>query len=220
MRFNKYLFEAVDTDDVGYEGKKFEDLFLKAFELLDLKYILSSGRRVIWDYRPIGDEWNRLISGKDVNIKISGTKWLFGTAELGNMVPYEEGFKDENEITKIEKQIKKWIKSKEIHKTYYLKPNTSDVQKQIIAAVKSEDIEKLDKLITKKNFKFEKLGNNFDVEISTNKNLSVKSIKILKGGKTFMRSEKPRKVGGSKNFVAFKSPSSKLGDKNRKVVTK
>ena len=74
---------------------------------------------------------------------------------------------------------------------------------------------KEESLLTKKNFYAEKLGRTYDVRILTNTE-RVTSIALDRKAKVFMRSEKPRKLGGSIT-VTFRSPSPKLGKKEKKV---
>ena len=59
--------------------------------------------------------------------------------------------------------------------------------------------------MSKKNFYIEKLGSGWDVRVLTRDN-RVSSIAIDSGGKVFMRSEKPRKLGGTQ-MVTFRTPT-------------
>ena len=68
----------------------------------------------------------------------------------------------------------------------------------------------------KSNFYAEKLGNDYEIVIKTKENY-ITSITLVRNGKPFARSERPRSLGGSQGFVAFKAPSDKLGDVPRKL---
>lgn len=214
MRFYNFLTERKDT---GSKGKKFENILMQAFDIVGLQYETSSGMGKLWDIRPIGKDWIKVLGDENVNIKVSGTKWLFGTAELGKMLPWEEGISTEEEKQKYEKQIKKWIKKKDIHNVYFMKPKDSKIQKEIISAVSSQDKERLNELLVKKNFQFEKLGNKFNVELTTREDGSIGYISVLKNNKQFMHSERPRKVGGSSSFVTFRTPSTEIGKAKRRL---
>ena len=63
----------------------------------------------------------------------------------------------------------------------------------------------------KKNFELLKLGRHFDIRISTREN-KIGSIAILdSSGKVFIRSEKPRNIGGA-DLTAFRVPKNVKGN--------
>lgn len=215
MRLKQYLTEeSIDSDDWGATGKAFEKTFLRACDLLGLKYVLNGVNARGWDMKPVGDGWERIISDKEVNIKVSSTKWLFGSTELTTIVPWDNIPDDYNEDLTI-KRIKRILHKIDIPHTVFLKPKDKNVQQSIVDGVRSEDIPALEKIFVKKNFYSDKLGNTFDVRILKRDN-RVTSIAVNKKGKVFMRSEPPRKVGGSM-FVTFRTPTAKLDGGDRKV---
>ena len=60
------------------------------------------------------------------------------------------------------------------------------------------------------------LALDYEIVIKTKENY-ITSITLVRNGKPFARSERPRSLGGSQGFVAFKAPSDKLGDVPRKL---
>ena len=116
---------------------------------------------------------------------------------------------------KAAKKVKRIINKIGIADVVFLKPKGKDIQQKISNSVNNKDIETLEKLLVKKNFNAERLGRGYSVRVLTSKD-RVTSIAVDKGGKVFMRSEKPRKVGGSM-MVAFRTPTAKLSKIDRKV---
>lgn len=231
MRFKKYLKEeqefldgleisekikpAKDTD-FGKLGRKFENIFSRACEIVGLKFKRNSFTGRIWDIHPIGKGWEKILSNEDVNIKTGGTKWMFSSSELYKMLPWDKKPKDFNE-KKATTKVKRMLNKLGVADTIFLKPINGNIQSQITNAVRNEDKEKLDKLMTKENFYAEKLGNDYKIRILTNKK-RVTSIAIDKGGHVFMRSERPRPLGsGHTMTVTFRTPSKKLGKEKRRV---
>lgn len=217
MRFYNYITEKTDT---GEKGKYFEDILFKAFDLIDLDYKRSIGRRTLWDLKPIGDGWVKTLGSKNVNIKVSGSKWLFGTAKLGKLFPQEGKISSKEEKEELEKKIKNWILKNNIHDVYFMKPKDSTIQKEIVSAVQNMDKEKINELLVKKNFRFEKLGSKFSVELTIKDDNTIGYISVIKNNKQFMHSEKPRKVGGSSHFITFRTPKAEIGKKNKRVKKK
>jgi hypothetical protein len=217
MRFITFLNEEIiDAEDWGSVGKKFEDTFSAACKLVGLKFQKNTKTGKSWDIHPTGDGWERLYSEKDVNIKVAGTKWMFGSSDLTKILPWENKPED-FDVEKAAKKVKRVVNKLGIPDVVFLKPKDKDIQQKITDAVRAKDIEALDKLMVKKNFNAEKLGRGYTVRVLTN-NERVTSIAIDKGGKVFMRSEKPRKIGGSM-MVTFRTPTAKIGKIDRKVKT-
>lgn len=218
MRFLQYLKEEpsapIDSEDWGMAGKKFEDMFATACRMVGLKFQKNTKTGRAWDFHPTGDGWERIISDKDVNIKVAGTKWMFGSVELTKILPWENKPED-FDAEKAAKKVKRIINKIGIADVVFLKPKGKDIQQKISNSVNNKDIETLEKLLVKKNFNAERLGRGYSVRVLTSKD-RVTSIAVDKGGKVFMRSEKPRKVGGSM-MVAFRTPTAKLSKIDRKV---
>lgn len=216
MRLNNYLNEGLqDTGDTGKKGKQFENYFNQALDMVGLKYISNSSTGAVWDIKSVGDDWKRIVNDTDINIKLSGTKWLFGSTYLTKLLPWDEELPEDFDKTKYENKVKRFLNKIDIPSTIFLKPKTKDIEQQIIDAVKDENIEQLDKIFVKKNFQAEKLTKQYDVRILTRDN-KITSIAIDKGSKVFMRSEKPRKMGGS-YIVAFRTPTAKLSKVDKSV---
>jgi len=214
LRFSRYLYEKITDTDSGASGKKFESIFSQALKMVGLDFLSNIVTGPGWDIKPQGDGWNRLISDTNVNIKVAGTKWMFSASELYSMLPWD-GFAGEFDKDKAAAKVKRFINKRGISDIVFLKPNNKEIEQKIIAAVATKDIETLDKLLTKKNFYAEKLGRTFDVRILTNDE-RVTSIALDKNGKVFMRSEKPRNLGGTVT-VTFRTPTPKLGKVEKKV---
>jgi len=214
MRFHKFLNEAEDIVDTGKKGKEFETKLIKALEMVGLDFEVNHYAGKMWDILPKGDGWLRLVSDKEVNIKVAGTKWMFASTELYKMLPWEK-LPDKWDVDKATKKVRNFLNKKGIAQTVYLKPKDKTIQMAIIDAVDKKDKEKLDTLMVKKNFYIEKLGQGYGVRILTNGE-RVTSIAIDKDGKVFMRSEKPRKMKGS-TVVTFRTPTAKLGKIERKL---
>lgn len=215
-KFKKYLEEVKDID-AGKKGKTFEKVFIKGLKLVGLDFIENAVTGPGWDIKTKGKDWHRLIADSDVNIKIFGTKWMISMSELYTLLPWDELPENFNK-TIYEKKIKRLFNKKGINNIVFLKPKNEKVQKDIINAVNDKSIEILKKLLIKENFLYDKLGKNYEVRILTNKN-KVTSIAIDKNNKVFMRSEAPRKIGGS-TTITFRTPTVKLTKKERKAVSK
>ena len=214
MRFKKFLFEAEDIVDTGKKGKEFENKFVEALKMVGLDFEINHYAGKMWDILPKGDGWLKLVSDKEVNIKVAGTKWMFASTELYKMLPWET-LPDNFDKDKAAAKVRRFLNKKGLAQTVYLKPKDKNIQTEIIKAVDNKDVETLDTLLVKKNFYIEKLGKGFTVRILTNSE-RVTSIAIDKGGKVFMRSEKPRKMKGS-TVVTFRTPTAKLGKVERKL---
>lgn len=211
------LTEIKDIEDAGLGGKEFEKIFVKALRLVDMKFQSNIASGPGWDIRPMGDNWVKLISDKDVNIKVHGTKWMLSSSEIYRALPWDN-LPDDFDRDKAEKKVRKILNSKGVAQIYFLKPKSKDIQKEIVSATQAEDIDAIKKLLVKKNFLFEKLGKGYGVRILDNGE-RVTSVAILKDGKVFMRSEKPRKLGGAVT-VTFRAPTPKISKIDRKVVNK
>lgn len=195
--------------DPGNRGKKFEDLLLKAFDLVGLKYQKNRTTGAGWDFSPQGTGWRRLLSGKDINVKVAGAKWLFGSSEFTKVLPWDEiEDVDSFDQEKAALKVKGIIKKKGIHRIAFLRPKSKVIEQQIIDAVKAKNIQALEALLVKTNFRVSRLGTKFDVRVSVKDN-KIGSIAVDKGGRVFMRSERPRKVAGSL-FVGFRVPRASI----------
>lgn len=218
MRYLKYLKEAIkDTEDFGAVGRKFETAFINALKKLEIEHKENRYAGAGWDIKSIGSDWVKLLFDKEINIKIFTAKWLFGSTELATMLPWHEP-DPKFDKEKMEMKVKRYLNKRGVSDTIFLKPKTAEVQASIIQAVKDQDVDKLKEVMVKKNFQFEKLGRSYQVRILM-KNNKVSSIAVDKGGKVFMRGERPRKMGGSM-LVAFKSPTIKLSKINKTIVKK
>lgn len=205
-------------EDTGSSGKEFEKKFIQALQMVGLDFDINKNSGALWDIHPKGDNWNRLIDEKDVNIKVARTKWMFGSSELSTIIPWDEPVNLDN-MKFYTDEIKKFFKKKGVQNNYFLKPKDDSIQNSIIRAVDNNDVEMIEKLLVRPNFFIERLGNSYDIRIN-NKDNYITSIIIIKDGKVFARSERPRSLGGSKGFVAFKTPTEKLSNKSRPVKTK
>jgi hypothetical protein len=219
MRLLKYIHENLkDTEDFGATGRKFEAEFVKALEKLDVDHKANVASGAGWDIKSKGPDWVKLLMDKEINLKIFSAKWMFGSTDLTKMLPWDKP--DEKfDKEKMEMRVKRYLNKKGLSDITFLKPKTADIQATILKAVRTEDIEKLKEVMVKKNFQFEKLGRTYDVRILQKKDGTVSSVAIDKGGKVFMRGEKPRKMGGSM-LVAFKAPTNKLSKVDKTIIKK
>jgi hypothetical protein len=216
MKFEDFVNEeTTDIVDTGKKGKQFENKFIKALEMVGLKFDVNNYAGAMWDIKPKGKGWLNLFTETPVNIKVSGTKWMFGTSELNKMLPWEK-LPEKFDNDKAAAKVKRFLNKKGLADVVYLKPVAKDVQNAIIDAVDNEDVDKLKMLLNKKNFYAEKLGRGYSVRVLSN-NERVTSVAIDKDGKVFMRSEKPRKLGGTM-MVTFRTPTTKLGKAVQKPV--
>ena len=210
---------ANDPDDWGSVGRKFERVFTDACDLLGLKYEKNSFTGRIWDITPIGPGWERILVDRDVNIKAGGSKWMFSSSEIYKELPWDDDKPEDFDPEIAAQKVKKILRKFDIDKTVFLKPISKEIQDEIYDAVKKEDIKKLDSIFTKKNFYAEKLAGDYSIRILTN-DTRVTSVVIDKGGKVFMRSEKPRKLGmGGTMTVTFRTPTPKIGKVEKRIMT-
>lgn len=218
MRFLRYLKEEeIDSEDWGAAGKKFESIFIKACKLigLDLEENRYAGR--LWDIHAKGNKWKKILSNKDINIKVYGTKWMFGSSELYKILPWDGFNGKEFDESKAISKVKRILNKLGFNKTVFLKPKNKDIQNKIIQLVKEKNIEELDKIMVSKNFLVNKI-NNYDVRILKNSE-KITSIVVDYQGKVFMRSEKPRVMGAGKGsmMVTFRTPTSKISKIEKEV---
>jgi len=226
MKFKQHLEEYEDLDiidgeldektveDWGKVGKKFEAKMVRALQAAGLDFEENRYAGSGWDVKPKGQGWIGKLSGKEVNIKQARTKWMFGSSELYKMLPWD-GFKGDFDVAKAAKKVKSFLKKKGLDKIVYLKPNSPEVQDKIrniadAATDKNPKAKEAKEVMSKKNFYIETLGSGWSVRVLTRNDNNgggrVSSIAIDSGGKVFMRSEKPRKLGGTQ-MVTFRTPT-------------
>jgi len=213
----EFLLELKDTDDSGARGKSFENVFSQALTLLGVDFDSNLQSGPGWDIRTKGEKWLGFLSQKKVNIKVYGTKWMVSSSKLEKDVPWS-GLPAGYSREETEKKVRRILNTGGLPDIFFLKPKDAGVQEKIVSATKLKDIVALQKLFVKKNFMITRLGRKYGLKVLDNGE-RVTSIAILKDGKVFMRSEKPRKTGRS-SVVAFRTPTMKISDKNRAVVKK
>lgn len=96
VRYTKIPRRSMARDPRGGKGSKtgqagvdYENAFLVACNMLGLDYAEQKGS-ALWDLRPLGPGWEKLIKNKDVNIKVAHTKWMFSDSILKRMFPWSE----------------------------------------------------------------------------------------------------------------------------------
>ena len=235
MRFKEHLEEYDDLDiididldektveDWGKVGKKFEKIMIRALEIAGLNLDINNYAGKVWDIKPKGAGWNKRLSGKEINIKQSRTKWMFGSSELYNMLPWD-GFKGKFDAKKAADKVKRFLKKRGIDKVIYLKPASAETQDKIkdIANSGSKKEGEAKKVLSKSDLYGEKLEGGFNVRVLTQPKDAkdggrVSSIAIDSGGKVFMRSEKPRKISGA-TMVTFRTPTVTPGKGTKRSV--
>lgn len=161
--------------DTGGSGKRFEGAFIKALSLLNMDFNINRATGSAWDIHPVGDGWHRLISDKDVNIKVYSARWLFSDRATYNAVRGAVSRYQSKEISKdeassiAERAIRKTLSAKGLPKAIFLKPKDADIQQAIITAVDSKNRGRLEDLFSSKNFASKKLGP-YTVDVKVNWN--------------------------------------------------
>jgi hypothetical protein len=225
MKFKNFLDEEtveqpgpmVDVVDTGKKGKEFERKFMQALKMMKLDFDENHYAGRMWDFKPKGKGWEKIISDKPVNVKVAGTKWMFGTSALYKMLPWEK-LPEDFDADKAAAKVKRFLNKKGLKDIVYMKPLDKDIEKRIKKAVDNKDIEGLKKIFIKKNFQVAKLGTTYKVRVLKNKE-RVTSVAIDHGGKVFMRSEKPRNMKGTM-MVNFRTPKPQLTKAKHKPVIK
>lgn len=212
------------TADAGATGKDFEVMFKQALELVGLKFRSNSASGRMWDIRPTGPGWKRLVANENVNIKVARTLWLFADRKLADMLPWEmvnEGWDGAAAV----KMVKRYLKSIGIHQVMFLRPKDETIEAAIIKAAMAKNVGKLTTLLVNKNFKVEELSDSFKVRLSVRpaqkgRHSTLGSLALLSSdGKVFARSERPRPMGGTM-MVAFRHPRETLQRANPKAIKK
>jgi len=201
------------TLDVGRKGRKFEHDFIEALRLVGLAFETNRTGGAAWDIHPKGPGWQKIVDNKDVNIKLTQARWLFGSSELGKSIPWDD-FSPEDE-EKVVRVVRKVLNQWSVPKVVFLKPKDQEVQSALQSAVRKKDCEALSGLLVRKNFNAVSLGH-YSIRILS-KGSRINSIVLEKGGKVFARTERPRKVGHSLHFVAFRAPTPKISKINRRL---
>lgn len=207
---NPFLTEEF-VDDTGEKGKKFEKTMVNALKLAGLEMDVNTYAGSLWDIKPKGNHWSKDMLGQPVNIKQARTKWTWASSELYRMLPWD-GFEGEFDTEKASKKVRRWLIKKGLHNVIYFKAKSSEIQDKINDLQRDVDMKNMDErskklkeIFSGKNFYAEKLQKGWNARVLT-RDSRVSSIAIDSGGKVFMRSEKPRKLGGS-IMVTFRLPT-------------
>jgi hypothetical protein len=205
------LARFIAEESHGAPGERFEDYFVRACRMAGLSLERNSSNGRLWDIRSYGDGWERIVSDEFINIKISTTKWMFSSAELYHMLPWES-VPDDFDPVRAAAKVKRFL-NRTVAGVVFLKPASRRVERALVAAVDAEDRDAVEEVLVKKNFLVERLGKKYDVRVIVSDG-RITSIAIDKGGKVFMRTEKPRKLGGSVT-VTFRTPTPTFGKAGR-----
>jgi hypothetical protein len=161
--------------DTGVAGRTFEADFMRGCDLLGLQYEAQTGKSgAIWDIKLIGLGWHRLVRDRPTNIKVSGTRWLFGAAEVykamkASAANVRNGTWDESDAEeRVKRAVKDVFRRKGLPGTAFMKPKSPAIQKAIQAAVKKKDLKSLGDLLVAKNFLTKRLGNGYKIEVDVN----------------------------------------------------
>jgi len=177
---NESIEEMAST---GSEGRVFDAAFPKALRLIGLAFEEnvakpdegeSSGdwSGPVWDIRPVGEGWHRLLSGHSANVKVTTARhtWTSGGAILYRAIKATvEGVKSgqwsrADGEKRILSAVKRMLKTTGAADTVWLKPKSSQIQKAIISATRGRgNKERLRELMVADNFASKRLGRGYSM---------------------------------------------------------
>ena len=79
----------IKEEGSGAEGKTYELSFFTAARILGLDYKRVTNSEM-WDFRPVGPGWERLITSVDINLKVAASENLFNASGLAKLFPWSE----------------------------------------------------------------------------------------------------------------------------------
>jgi len=143
---------------------------------------------------------------------------MFGNSDLVKILPWDTLPNDFNP-DKLAATVKRLLNKHGLKDVVYVKPKNKSIEQMIMNAVDENDIDKLKTLLIKDNFYIEKLGKNYQVRVLHNDE-RVTSVAVDKGGRVFMRTEKPRNMGAGAGttLVTFRTPTPKIGKKLHPLI--
>lgn len=207
-----------DIVDMGSRGKEFEAAFVKGLKLLGLKFSANKASGALWDIHPEGSGWHRLLKDRDVNLKVSATRWLFsdgatyGAAVKAAKMVERGTLTPEQADKRVETALRKSLLKKGGASATFTKPRSSEIQSAIISAAKKGDLESLWDLLQAKNFASKRLGRVFSVNVGIawdSEDWRDKGFIGIEGGlgsKKMKVTGRPRKISGAWTF-AFRDRS-------------
>ena len=187
-----------ESSDTGTRGRRFERALFKAFDLLGMTYQTNTEvGGPLWDVRPTGSGWKRVLKDRNTNIKISGTKWAFSDSALASMLPWEPGSMDPasgpEELRALEDRVKAHLDGRGLAQILWLRPTDQTIEAEIEQAAASRDVAKLDRLLRGNNFlSTDFRGYKVRVTRHSQDKSRVGSVALILGGKVAIRSEAPR----------------------------
>ena len=209
-----------DTTSFGQHGLAFEEAFLKAADMLNLQYEHSVGRKMI-DLRTKGNGWARIIGGRDVNIKVFRTRWLFQSRRLAKILPWTPAQWDlavakhgdaEAVLDYVSDRVKRSLVRRKLMTIMWTRPKTTQVEHDLIAAVQDEDVEAVKKLMVRKNFESFKFAD-FNVRARESRG-SLGSVALLRNGRVIARTEYRARQGRAP-YVVFKTEAAPRRQQHR-----
>lgn len=221
-RFESKLSQDVDdvpeVSDTGGRGKQFEKTFIAALKLLGLRFTENRYAGAGWDIHPDPDDdgWSKLLPRVGINIKVYSTKSMVGSSIFSAMLPWGEDLPKDFDFKRAELRLKRQMNKLGWNRVRFLSARSPEVEKEIADAVTTGNAEALRELMTRRNFRLRYLSSDYEVQVKT-RDGKISSIAVIKSGKTFMRSEPPRRVGGSAGYVAFKREA-QTGVKDIRIV--
>jgi hypothetical protein len=220
MRLENYLIDEADIIDTGAKGKAFERIFVKALSLVGLEFDEQNYAGKVFDIKSKGNGWKKLFNNKNINIKVYGAKWMFSSSEMTSMLPWDtKKLPTDFNADKAASKVKRLFNKMGVDKVVFLKAKDKGIQTEIIKATAAEDVTRLKKLFQGTNFYSDQLTD-YSVRVLHDTE-RVTSVAADKGGKVFLRSEKPRNIGAGKGTVTvtFRTPLQKLDGTEKPIMT-
>jgi hypothetical protein len=160
-----------ESKSQGAFGREFDKKFKVALDLLGFSYDVpgaSAGggdwSEPVWDIKPVGAGWHRLISDRTTNLKIATTRSLWTSVPLYDAIRNLVAAADHEQITRDEAErrmlrvVKSHLRQSGALETAFLKVKTNDIAKKIIRAVDRKDKAALRNLLVRDNFASKRIG--------------------------------------------------------------
>lgn len=206
-----------DIVDAGAAGKQFEEMFVHALKLLGLSFETNRATGALWDIRPTGEGWHKLVQNREVNLKVHSTRWLFSDGATYNAAVKAHRMVKRGTLTpeqadsRVSNQLRKSLNAKGAGSTAFMKPRSQGVQNGIVSAAHAGDKDKLRELLTAKNFSTKRLGRfsiTVDIDWNSDEWESTGYLRIDggSGGQSMGATGRARKIGGVWTF-AFRDRS-------------
>jgi len=190
--FERVTLSGKKSKSSGSEGRVYDEAFTKALRILGLSFEENRKKPPeddddtgewsgpVYDFKPTGTGWDRLIAGYAVNNKVHPARhaWTAGGAQLYRDIAGFVGAVKNGRWTqataekKIFAAVKTLLRVTRAHQTVWLKPKSLKIQKAIIRATQANggrgNKGKLRELMVKANFHSKRLGDNPKMSMTMN----------------------------------------------------